>query len=53
MDELAEMMEVRAERLRALAHHPWITAEGREALRACADLYDARAANILSSRKVG
>lgn len=41
--ELADRMESRANALRQLAQHPWLTAEGQEALLAASDLYDARA----------
>ena len=46
MTDLIGKMENRAEALRDLARHPWITAEGCEALAAAADLYEARAANM-------
>ncbi|MEN0652413.1 MULTISPECIES: hypothetical protein [Hyphobacterium] len=50
IDDLAQKMERRAEALRQLAAHPWLTAEGREALLAASDLYDARAVMFRSKQ---
>lgn len=50
MEELADRMEKRAEALRQLAQHPWFSAEGREALLAASDLYDARAVMFRGKR---
>lgn len=46
--ELAERMQDRADRFRALAGHPWFTQDGREAMLAASDLYEARAESFRS-----
>ena len=49
-NDLAKKLEERSDALRELAKHVWLVAEGREALMAAADLYEARAANLRASR---